>query len=362
MRWWQLAALMRADWRPFVGCWPRRFGEGAPRVASTRAATILGPVISSGWLFLSATIVVYGVATLLQSVAATRTSPEHSLHPVVLLRLCGQGAYVLGLICQLLGFVLAMLARRDLPLFLVQSGVMAALGVNVILGVVFFRWRLAMAELVLIVLLCLGITALILSARPAPSRAIGLATYLALGLALVIIGVVSWFAVRLRGGPGSVALGALAGLCFGAAAVASRPLISVAGGDGFFTDPLLYLLIAHSILGQLLFGLAMQRGATTAAAAAMEATGAIPAALIGLVVLGDRIWPQREWLAIVGFVVTLAAVAGLTKYARPQQYRETTIPAPAPHRSALPAAAARLTNTSLPSRQPVGTTSQSARR
>jgi len=77
------------------------------------------------------------------------------------------------------------------------------------------------------------------------------------------------------------------------------------------------------VVGQLLLALAMQRGSTTAAVAAMDAASAVPAAVIGLVLLGDRIWPGREWLAALGFLVTLGAVIGLTRYAEPQHHHET---------------------------------------
>ena len=105
--------------------------------------------------------------------------------------------------------------------------------------------------------------------------------------------------------------------------MASRPLANVDDVHSFVTHPLLYLVIAHSAVGQLLLGLAMQRGSTTAAVAAMDAASAVPAAVIGLVLLGDRIWPGREWLAGLGFLVTLGAVIGLTRYAEPQHHYET---------------------------------------
>jgi hypothetical protein len=142
-----------------------------------------------------------------------------------------------------------------------------------------------------------------------------------LGTALLLIAVAGFFTVRLRGAPGSVALGALAGLAFGAAAVASRPLANMPW-DRFLTEPLLYLVLAHSLVGQLLLGLAMQRGSTTAAVAAMDAASAAPAAVLGLVLLGDRVWPGLEWLAALGFLVTLASVIGLTRYAEPQHHHE----------------------------------------
>ncbi|MFY1675374.1 hypothetical protein ACN27G_36495 [Plantactinospora sp. WMMB334] len=263
-------------------------------------------------------IAVYGVANLLQSVAAARTTLHHTFDPGLLLRLAGHRSYLVGVACQMLGFVLAFLARRDLPLFLVQASVAGALGVTALLGVLVLKWRLPAAEVLLLVLLLVGITALVLAAKPAPSRQLGTAGVVALVAALGVIGGLGFFAVRLHGAPGSVALGALAGLAFSAAAVAARPLASEHSFDAFLRDPLLYLLITHSIVGQLLLGLAMQRGSTTAAVAAMDAAGAVPAAIVGLFLLGDRIWPGREWLAGIGFLVTLAAVLGLTRYAEPQ--------------------------------------------
>ncbi|MEU5940757.1 hypothetical protein ABZ807_16555 [Micromonospora sp. NPDC047548] len=265
-------------------------------------------------------IVAYGFANMLQSVAAARTTVHHTFDPGLLLRLAGHRTYLVGLLFQVTGFVLAFLARRDLPLFLVQASVAAGLGVTAVLGVVVLKWRLPRAEVGLLALLFGGITALVLSAQPAPSKSLGTAGLVALAVALGGIGVLGFFAVRLHGPPGSVALGSLAGLAFSAAAVAARPLASASSAEVFIRDPLLYLLIAHSLVGQLLLGLAMQRGSTTAAVAAMDAAGAVPAAIIGLLLLNDRIWPGREWLAAVGFLVTLAAVIGLTRYAEPQHH------------------------------------------
>ena len=265
-------------------------------------------------------IVAYGFANLLQSVAAARTTVHHTFDPGLLLRLAGHRTYLIGLTCQVVGFVLAFLARRDLPLFLVQASVAAGLGVTAVLGVLVLKWRLPAAEVVLLVLLFAGITALVLSAQPAPSRQLGTAGLVGLAVAVAAIAVSGFFAARLHGALGSVVLGSLAGMAFSAAAVAARPLASAGSVEAFVRDPLLYLLIVHSVIGQLLLGLAMQRGSTTAAVAAMDAAGAVPAAIVGLLLLNDKIWPGREWLAGLGFLVTLAAVVGLTRYAEPQHH------------------------------------------
>jgi hypothetical protein len=279
--------------------------------------------MSPGWLFLAAMIAAYGAANLLQSAAAARTTVHHTFDPGLLVRLAVQRTYLIGIGCQLLGFVFAFLARRDLPLFLVQASVAAGLGVTALLGVLVLKWTLPRAEIALLALLLGGITALVLSAQPAHARPLGTAGEIGLGAAVAALGLIGFFAVRLHGAVGSVVLGSLAGIAFSAAAIAARPLAGEHSVAGVCSNPLLYLLIAHSIVGQLLLGLAMQRGSTTAAVAAMDAAGAVPAAVVGLVLLGDQIYPGREWLAAIGFIGTLASVIGLTRFAEPQHHHAT---------------------------------------
>ena len=285
--------------------------------------------MSAGWVFLGAMIAAYGLANMLQSIAAARTTAHETLDPKLLIRLARQGVYVIGIFFQTFGFVLAFLARRDLPLFLVQASVAAGLGVTAILGVIFLKWKLPRAEILLLGALVVGLAGLVVSAQPHPSHPIGITGVVLLVAALGFLAVTGFFAARLRGAKGSVALGALAGIAFGAAAVASRPLASISNAHEFLADPLLYLLVAHSLVGQLLLGLAMQRGSTTAAVAAMDAAAAVPAAIIGLLFLGDRIAHGREWIAGAGFVLTLGAVIGLTFFAEPQHHHSSG-PGPLP--------------------------------
>lgn len=301
-------------------------------------------MVPAGWWFLAAMVLAYGVANLLQSMGVRRTGgARENLDAGLFVRLAGHKIYLVGLLLQLTGFLLAFLARRDLPLFLVQASAAAGLGVTALLGVLLLKWRLPAAEIVLLVLLSGGIAAQVLAARPGPARHLGLLLVAGLTLALLAVAALALLAVRLRGAPGSVALGALAGLAFGCGAIASRPLADSPSAHALVTSPLLYLLFAHSALAQVLLALAMQRGSTTSAVAAMDAASAVPAALIGVCFLGDRIRPGFTALGAVGFVLAIVAVAGLTRYARPQQSRPSTIPAEAASLAA--ATGPRLTGT-----------------
>jgi drug/metabolite transporter (DMT)-like permease len=266
----------------------------------------------------------YGVANLLQSraVVTSGSTTLGGFDPTFLVRLARRRIYLLGLLCQMSGFVLAFLARRELPLFLVQSAVTAGLGVTAILGVTFFRWRLPRVEIILLLLLGAGLAALVVAAEPHPSRPLGLPGVIGLVVLLAGIGVAGIFAARMRGVAGSAVLGALAGVAFAAAAIASRPLASVHSWTQFGTSPLLFLVLANSLVGQLLLGLAMQRGSTTTAVAAMDAAAAVPAAIVGILFLGDRIAVGLSWLAVSGFIITLGSVIGLSFFAEPQHHHE----------------------------------------
>ena len=159
-------------------------------------------MVSPGWFFLAAMIAAYGVANLLQSAAAARTTVHHTFDPGLLLRLAGQRTYLIGLGCQVLGFVFAFLARRDLPLFLVQASVAAGLGVTALLGVLVLKWSLPRAEIALLGLLLAGITALVLSAQPAPPASSARPGWSAWLWRSAVIAVVGFFAVRLHGALG----------------------------------------------------------------------------------------------------------------------------------------------------------------
>ncbi|MFV2021792.1 hypothetical protein [Micromonospora sp. LOL_023] len=274
-------------------------------------------------------VITYGVAHLFQAIAAARTTVRFCFDPGLLLRLIRQRVYLLGVGCQIAAFVLAFLARRDLPLFLVQASAAAALGVTALLGVLTLGWRLPAAEIVLLVLLLIGVSALVVAARPAPAHPLGQRAVATIALATVVIAALGALAARLTGPMASVLLGLLAGFAFSAAAVASRPLAGTDTFREFLTEPLLYLLIAHSAIGQWLIALAMQRGSVTAAIAAMDAAGAVPAAVVGLLLLNDKIWPGREWLAATGFLITLAAVLGMTRYATAQHAGDPALAPPA---------------------------------
>ena len=67
--------------------------------------------------------VAYGVASVLQSVAARRSAASTGLDPRLLVRLLRQAPYVAGVALDLLGFLASVAALHRLPLFFVAAAV-----------------------------------------------------------------------------------------------------------------------------------------------------------------------------------------------------------------------------------------------
>lgn len=265
-------------------------------------------------------VTAYGITNLMQAVAATRADKRGKLDPRLLWRLGKDKIYVAGVGVQAIGTVTSFLARRDLPLFLVQASIGAGIVVTVLLGVTLLHWRLPAIEIGLIVAVLAGVTSLIASAQPGKASDPGTLMVVLLGAAVFVYAIAAHFAARLQGAVASVVLGAIAGTTYGTSAMASRPLVNASSLTEFLTDPLLYIFLANTVAGQLFFGMALQHGATTGATASMNAMVAIPPALVGLFFLGDHIKDNMHMVAALGFALTVSATVALAWFAQPQQH------------------------------------------
>ena len=76
----------------------------------------------------------YGVASILQALAARRSAAVEGLDPRLLLRLLHSWQYLVGLALDGLAFLLSIAALRSLPLFAVQAIVASFLAITAVSG------------------------------------------------------------------------------------------------------------------------------------------------------------------------------------------------------------------------------------
>jgi drug/metabolite transporter (DMT)-like permease len=224
-------------------------------------------------------------------------------------------SYRWGLALQGLAFLLAFVARIDLPLLLVQAGVSASVAVSAVVGAALGRWRLDPLDGTAVASVVAGVA--LAGAASEPSRASTETMGAPLtGLAVTVGCLAVWQLSARRPGVlplGATTLGALAGLAFGSSAVGARMLAA----DPFAAlrhpaaAAAALLLVTGLGAGQVLLTTAFRRGSVTGPVAAMYVAATVWPSLAGLVWLADAVQPGRWYWAAAGLVLALAGTARL---------------------------------------------------
>jgi drug/metabolite transporter (DMT)-like permease len=273
----------------------------------------------------------YGTATVLQAAAVRRTRRATALDPRLLIRLARQWRYVLGLVLDLAGFGLSLAALRTLQLFVVQAIVASSLAFTAVLAVAFLDARLGRLEWLAIVVVSCGLVLLAFSAGAQKPGQVSLDGRFALLAAVCVVGVVAAVMAReSRSGhsAGSLALGVLAGLCYGMGAIGARVLSDPDSVAGLLGDPALWAMVLAGLLALLLYAQALQRGrSVTVVTAAIVATETLMPAAVGTFLLSDHTRRGFGGVSVAGFALT---VAGALALARRGEVDRVTPSAPSP--------------------------------
>ncbi len=199
----------------------------------------------------------YGFGTILQATGARRATAAGHLDVMLFARLGRQAPYVAGLALDLVGFVAAIVALRELPLFVVQAAIAGSIGVTAVAAVFVFGFRLRAADTAAIAVLIAGLALLGVSAHgqhAAHLSHLG-GWLLLLGVGAVVAG--GAVAARLPDPRGAIGLAAFAGLGFSGTAVAGRAvhvphhLLHLAG------QPVAIALVLYGACGMLMFASAL---------------------------------------------------------------------------------------------------------
>ncbi len=272
------------------------------------------------WGFLCALLsaVAYGVASVMQAVAAKAAPDEGGagVDPRLLLRVLKQWKFVVGLLLDGVGFVAQIAALHVLPLFLVQATQAASLAVTAV-AVRVFGVRLGAREWTAVGVVVAGLALLGSSAESEGSSEVGLGFRLTLAGAAVVLGIAGLLVGRAGDRVRTAGLGLVAGLCFGLVAVAGRVIPSLAPLD-LLRDPALYVVAVAGALAMLFFATALQRGSVTTATAMMVLGETVMPSLIGVLLLGDRTRPGFAVVALIGFVLAVAAALALARFGEPE--------------------------------------------
>jgi drug/metabolite transporter (DMT)-like permease len=259
----------------------------------------------------------YGVASVLQSIAAHRSPASEGLDPRFLASLLRQTPYVAGLTLDLVGFVASVVALQRLPLFFVQAAVASSVGVTVVLAVVVLKQPLPGREVVALAGLGVGLLLLALAARPDAPTAISRAGQFAILIGVGVVAIFGLVASRQQGASSAAWLAVGAGLGFSGIGVAARALVLPHSVVRLAGEPLAWAIAGYGVLATLLFATALQRGSVTTAAALTFAVETVIPAVLGLTLLGDHARQGFAAVAGAGFVLTVTGAMTLARHAAP---------------------------------------------
>lgn len=265
-----------------------------------------------GLLAALAAAVAFGVGALLQAVASRAEPASRGVDPRLLLRLLRRPAFVAAVVLTLAGGALHLVALRALPLFLAQTVVSASVAVTALVGTRVLRTRLHRGDLLAVVAVCAGLALLTATAEESEGSTTTASERGLLLVAVLAVVVAGVLAGRLRGAPGAAALGLVGGLGFAVVAVAARLLPSLAPG-ALLADPATYAIAVGGPVAFLLYSTALQRASVLVGTAATVVGQTVAPALVGLLLLGDRVRDGAVPVLVAGLLLAVAGAAVLAR-------------------------------------------------
>lgn len=224
--------------------------------------------------------------------------------------------FIIGSVLDVVGFVGGAVSARLVPLFLSQTIMSANLIVTAVLGTVVLGIRLHRKDWVAISAVILALVALGLSAGKEGGGYADPAMHWGLLVASAVILLLGQLVVRRLGSGGAVAAGLIAGLLFGALAIAVRILDGVdpLEWSKLVADPAAWTIALAGIGGFYLHTVALQLGSVNGATAALVAGETVVPGIVGVALLNDTSRPGLEWLALLGFVLAVGGAIAVATF------------------------------------------------
>ncbi|MGW2566606.1 hypothetical protein [Streptomyces sp. NPDC001537] len=257
--------------------------------------------------------VCFGTATVFQAVATRSAGSGGGGEAALLLRALRQWRYLAGLALDGLGFLFQIAALRSIPIYAVAAALASSLAVTGVVAARLLQVRLSGTEWGAVGVVCAGLAMLGLASGAEGNRDGSTALrYAMLAIAVVVL-LLGLFGGRWSGRGRALVLGLGAGFGFGVVEVSVRLIDSLAPSE-LLTNPATYALLVGGGAAFLLLTSALQRGSVTTATAGLVIGETIGPAAVGVVWLGDRTRDGLAWLAVLGFLVAVAAALALARF------------------------------------------------
>ncbi|MED5811655.1 hypothetical protein VST63_04725 [Mycolicibacterium sp. 050232] len=261
----------------------------------------------------------YGTASVLQSYAAGNTlaagGDTAANGPTLRSTITAMLApiFIAGIALDLFGFVGSLVSARLIPLFLSQTIISANLVVTAVLSIFVLHVRLHRRDWTAIAIVLVALCILGATAGPLGDRDPGAVMHWSvLVVSAIILGLGAGL-VRLLGRNAAVPAGLIAGVLYGAMAVAVRVVdgLEPLNLGVLIADPASWAILVAGLGGFYLFTVALQVGSVNGVAAALVVGETVVPGIVGVVVLGDASRPGYGWLVTIAFIAAVSGAVAL---------------------------------------------------
>ena len=270
----------------------------------------------------------FAFGTVLQQ-KGTLATKARDKDPHFLVEILHKPIWLVGLLCQISGWVLQALALARAPLMVVQSLTAVSLVIALPLGVWLTHQHVRWREITGALLTLVGVVVFLWAGQPQggtnhPSAATWWVACLAILVLVAILAVVGW---RLNGAQKAIMLGIAAGLGFGLQAAVTKTFVAeVSGGVlAILADWSTYVLILTALSGFVLQQSSLKTGVLAPAMASSNAVTLFSSVVLGITVYGEHFSKSggvHPGAAVLGLIVAVAGVI-LLAGASPPESTET---------------------------------------
>jgi drug/metabolite transporter (DMT)-like permease len=282
-----------------------------------------------------AAAIAFAVGTVLQQKGTLSTSDSDARFLVQILK---KPVWLIGMLCQVLGWILQAMALDRASLVVVQSLCAMSLVVALPLGVWLTHQVAGLREISGALLTLAGLIVFLGAGQPQggtnnPSAATWWVACIAI---LVLVGVLFLVGKRMSGAERAIMLGLAAGVGFGLQAAVTKTFVTEIGGglSAILADWSVYVLVVTALTGFALQQSALKTGVLAPAMASSNASTLFSSVILGIFVYGEHLSKSggvHPAAAIVGLLVAGAGVVLLAGAAPP---KESVTPTPIPRGAA----------------------------
>ena len=245
-----------------------------------------------------------GSAVVLEKIAVDRISNKQTSGINLFLNLRSSLNYIIGVVLDIIAWLLSLVAVHRLPLFVVQPIIACSVIVTILIEMIILKSKPTLKLILSLGLMFVGLGLLTAIASPERPTKISTLTEFWLVITPLILTLLGIIFTKYLAKYSTFVLASITGLSFGAIAVVGRALHFGKNYLSVFGSPLIWSIFIYSVVGMIFFTIALKKARASYVNTIVIAFETIFPILFGIIFFHDH--PKNNlWLiAVIGFVLT----------------------------------------------------------